>query len=125
LARTRDIGPLANHDEIRFRPNREHLVAAVIGPGRQIGHAARLDAFNLARNAGDPVRRRAAAAADDIDPAVTREPAHHFGGRVAADAPEAAETVRLASIGVADNRFARKLGQTLNRRTNQIYADTA
>src|SRR5262249_17777104 len=103
----------------------QNLVAAVVRPVRQVGHAARGDAPDFAGDGGDPLRGGAAAAADDVDPAVAGEFAEHVGGAIAADAAEAAHAVGKAGVGVANNRLAGQVRQAFERLAQEVYADTA
>src|SRR5207253_3093011 len=62
-ARTGDIGPLADHDEVRFRADDERLLARQGGPGRSLEQAARLYPLDGLGNGMNPLRVRTAAAA--------------------------------------------------------------
>src|SRR5207248_6046436 len=65
--RAGDVGPLADHDEVRFGPDHQRLVAAVGRPGRQVRDLPGRDALDRQGDGVDPLRRGAAAAADDVD----------------------------------------------------------
>src|SRR5207253_5625019 len=92
--------PLSDHDEIRLRTDRQDFIATIVRPVRQIRHAPRRYALHLAGHGGDPLRCRAATAADDVHPAVASELAEHLRGRVAADALETAHAIRQAGVGI-------------------------
>src|SRR5947209_9707233 len=109
LERAGDVAALADHDEVRLGPNDEHLVAAVVRVTWCIRDAARRKPFDLARYRGNPIRLRAAAAADDVEPALPRELAEDSGHALTARAHEAAHAVGQARVWVANDRRAREL----------------
>src|SRR6202042_3575939 len=61
LERTGDIATLADHDEVGFGADDQHLVAAEIGPAGQVRNAARRDLGDLFIDGGDPFGGGAAA----------------------------------------------------------------
>ncbi len=80
--RAGDIGPLADHREIRFRPNRERFQPAQPRERFHLRPLSRSDIFHRLGNRFDMRRRGAATAADDIDPAVLGKLAQQPGHRL-------------------------------------------
>ena len=108
LLRPGDIGPLADHDERAVGADHQRFQAAedriVAGRRRSAG---RLAAHGVGDRA-DVGRRRAAAAADDVHPAVVGEFAQH-GGHLRRRLVVAAELVGQPGIGMATRPQRAKL----------------
>ena len=67
--RAGDVRPLADHHEARVRAELERLEAAEPRAARALGHRAGREARDRGRDLARVLRRRAAAAADDVDEA--------------------------------------------------------
>ncbi len=98
--RAGDVRPLADDDEIAFGPQRQRLQAAQARIAGNRRTRTRGDVFHCVGDGADVLGRRAAAAADDIEPAVlgelTQQPPHVLGRFVVA-----AEFVGQAGVGMA------------------------
>jgi hypothetical protein len=126
--RPSDVRALADIDEGNVRRERERLEAGEPQPPLESRHLARRDAGNALGNRVDMLRRRAAAAPDNIDEAGIGEFAdqrrHIFRALVVE-----AEFVRQARIGISANqriRDARNFGEMrahLARTERAIQAD--
>ena len=96
LARAGDVGPLADHDEVGLGADRQRLQPAVAASSRSAsGRRAGRSAFDGLGDLADVLGGGAAAAADDVQPAVGGELAEDLGhvlGRVV----EVAEAGRAA-----------------------------
>src|SRR5262249_17373908 len=125
LGRAGDVAALADHDEVGLGADDEDFLTRVVGPGGDIDVAARRHVFDLAGEGGDPFGRRAAAAADAVDPALACEPAEGAGRTVLAEAAEAAHAVGQAGVGIDRDRLARDAGEAFDGGADQVDADAA
>ena len=100
LARAGDVRPLADHHEVGVGAEFDQLPAGVRRVPRSTDVLARPGVLSRLREMADELRRGAAAAADDVHPAVGRERADRLR-EVDRVRLEAAETVRHAGVGIA------------------------
>ena len=108
LLRAGDVGPLADHLEVGVGPDGQRLEAAELREPRQIRRPdPRRHAVHGARDGGDVVRGRAAAAAEDVDEAARREVAHQRRGLLRL-LVVGAEGVRQAGVGVGRRPNSRR-----------------
>ena len=98
--RAGDVRPLADHRETALRTEFEHFEAGITAPSRGHGGLPRRILRDRLGDGLDVGRRRAAAAADDVEPPLLREFAQHAGHRLGR-LIEAAQRVGKAGIRIA------------------------
>jgi hypothetical protein len=124
LLGTGDVRPLADHQEVAFGAQLQWLRAAKPQAMGDAHGLVRLKLGHAARDRGDVCRRRAAAAAEDVQPALFCELADHRRHLVGAEV-ELAHLVRQARVGVAVNARRRHLLQRLDVRPHHVGAQRA
>ena len=125
-----DIGPLAHHDEILRAvghvdlPMHEGFEAGEAELVGDLGHVPRLDICDGRGDGADVVRRRAAAAADDVDQTVLRpafeQARHEFGALVIL-----AHLVGKTGIGIDADIRVGDMRDLIDRRPELLGAEGA
>ena len=113
--RSRDIGPLADHDEGAVGTDHQRFQAAEDGVAVRRRRAARRTVVHGVGDGADVGRRRAAAAADDVHPAALGKFAQH-GGHLRRRLVVAAELVGKPGVGMTDSSRPGKAAKAPPRR---------
>src|SRR5262249_43831373 len=122
--RARDVGPLADHDEVGLWAHHQGFGTAVARVRRAGADLPRCDPVDGMSDRRDPVGRRSATAANDVEPAAPGELTEHRTGLVRA-APEPAEAVGHPRVGVTTDTSPAESCQTLERSPHEVDADSA
>jgi hypothetical protein len=112
LLRAGDVGALADEDEVRLGRDGQRLVAAQPCVVRRAGRLSRSDAIHGSSDGRDVLGTGAAAAADQVEPAVPCELAQHRG-HVLRRVIVLAELVRQPGVRVAGGEVRRQARQLL------------
>ena len=124
LRRARDVRPLADHDEARVRADDERLETGEARQPRGLRDAARRETFDRSRDLARVLRRRPAAAADEVDETVLGERPEE-AARVARLLVVQAERVRQAGVRMAGDVGRRDVRETLQERPHLGRAERA
>ena len=119
-----DVRPLADHDEARVRSDHERLEAGEARPGRPLRDAARGKPLHRTDDRVRVLRRRTAAAPDEIDEAVLGERAQ-VAARVRRLLVVEAEGVREPRVRMARHVGRRHVREALEERPHLGRAERA
>ena len=122
--RAGDVGPLADHREAALRTELEHFEAGITAPPRGHGGLPRRILRDRLGDGLDVGRRRAAAAADDVEPPLLGEFAQHGCHRLGRFV-EAAQGVGQAGVGIAADQPRGDLRQVGQIRPQLFGAERA
>ena len=122
--RAGDVRALADHDEVRVGVDRERLEAGEDRERTAFRHPSRRHALHGGGDLADVLRRRAAAAADDVHEPVARELAEE-PARVGRVLVVAAQRVRQARVRIARDPRRRDVRELLDERPHLLAAERA